>query len=90
MHLLHRLRHLAEDAAVDVVCEFDRFLHCISDRDYSDVHLVLPRQTQPHEDADPKIDQVSVRARHVGVRIEHENIVGEDKAKVTVEAENLW
>ena len=90
MHLLHRLRHLAEDAAVDVVCEFDRLPDRNADGDHADVHLVLPRQTQPHEDAGPKIDQVSVRARHVGVRIEHENIVGEYKAKVTVEAENLW
>jgi hypothetical protein len=41
MHLLHRLRHLAEDAAVDVVREFDRLLQCIPDGYHTHVDLSL-------------------------------------------------
>lgn len=85
MHLLHGLRYLAEDVAVDVLRELYGFTHCIPDRDHSHVHLVLPRQTQPHDDACSEVDQVSVRARHVTVRIEHQNRLGENKAKVTGE-----
>jgi len=65
MHLLHRLRHLTEDAAVDVVCKFDRLPDRDADRNHTNVHLVLPRQSQPRNDASTQVDQVSVRARQV-------------------------
>lgn len=90
MHLLHRLRHEAEDPTINIVSKFDRLPNCNADRNHPHIYLVLPRQSQSGNYAGSVINQVSIRARGVGIGIKHEDRGGEDTAKVTVDAENLW
>ena len=43
----------------------------------SHVYLFLPGQPYPRNEARPQIDHPSIDSRHVSVRIEHGNSIGE-------------
>ncbi len=77
---LHQtLRHLAKHPIVNPVCEVHRLLYCVRYGDDSMIYLFFPGQPYTGNEARTQIDHPSIDSRHVGVRVEHGNNIGEGK-----------